>query len=54
MSGYGGKEILHRLFSDILFRGILVRYGIRETKTFQEIANYLLLNASNTVSYNID
>jgi len=29
---YGEKEILHRLFSDIIFRDILVRYGIRETK----------------------
>ena len=49
---YGEKEILHRLFSDILFRDILVRYGIRETKTFQEIANYLMAHVSNTVSYN--
>ncbi|NOQ33162.1 MAG: AAA family ATPase [Methanosarcinales archaeon] len=49
---YGEKEILHRLFSDIIFRDILVRYGVRETKTFQEIANYLMANVSNTVSYN--
>ncbi|PXF62079.1 MAG: hypothetical protein C4B59_00220 [Candidatus Methanogaster sp.] len=49
---YGEKEILHRLFGDILFRDILVRYGIRETKTFQEIANYLMANVSNTISYN--
>ena len=46
------KETLHRLFSDIIFRDILVRYGIRETKTFQEIANYLMENISNTISYN--
>ncbi|CAD7766681.1 MAG: AAA domain protein [Candidatus Argoarchaeum ethanivorans] len=49
---YGEKEILHRLFGDIIYRDILVRYGIRETKTFQEIANYLMANVSNTVSYN--
>jgi Predicted ATPase (AAA+ superfamily) len=49
---YGEKEILHRLFGDIIFRDILVRYGIRETKTFQEIANYLMANVSNTISYN--
>jgi len=29
-----------------------VRYGIRETKTFQEIVNYLVANVSNTISYN--
>ncbi len=49
---YGEKEILHRLFSDIIFRDMLVRYGIRETKTFLEIANYLMANVSNTISYN--
>ncbi len=34
---YGEKEILHRLFSDIIFRDILVRYGIRETKTLAPV-----------------
>jgi predicted AAA+ superfamily ATPase len=49
---YVEKDILRRLFSDVIFRDILVRYGVRETKTFQEIANYLLANVSNTISYN--
>jgi len=49
---YGEKDILRRLFSDVIFRDILVRYGVRETKTFQEIASYLLANVSNTISYN--
>ena len=49
---YEEKEILRRLFSDVLFRDILVRYGVRETKTFQELVNYLVANVSNTISYN--
>jgi predicted AAA+ superfamily ATPase len=49
---YGEREILHRLFSDIIFRDLLVRYRIRETNTFQEIVNYLMANISNTISYN--
>ncbi|MCK4397364.1 MAG: ATP-binding protein [Methanophagales archaeon] len=49
---YLEKDILRRLFSDVIFRDILVRYGVRETKTFQEIVNYLVANVSNTISYN--
>ncbi|VVB86717.1 AAA domain protein [uncultured archaeon] len=49
---YKEKEVLHRLYSDIIFRDIVVRYNIREVKAFQEIAGYLMSNISNTISYN--
>lgn len=49
---YKENEILHRIFNDIIFRDIIVRYSIRETKAFQEIVNYLMANISNTISYN--
>ncbi|VVB93601.1 AAA domain protein [uncultured archaeon] len=49
---YKEKDVLHRLYSDIIFRDIVVRYGIREVKTFQEIAGFLMSNISNTISYN--
>ncbi len=48
---YKEKDVLHRLYSDILFRDIVVRYGIREVKAFQEIAGFLMSNISNTISY---
>lgn len=48
---YKEKDILHRLYSDIIFRDIIVRYGIREVKAFQEISNYLMSNISNITSY---
>ncbi|MDP2754130.1 MAG: ATP-binding protein, partial [Nitrospirota bacterium] len=49
---YKEKDVLHRLYSDIIFRDIIVRYGIREVKAFQEIAGHLMSNISNTITYN--
>jgi predicted AAA+ superfamily ATPase len=49
---YGEKDVLSRLYSDIIFRDIIVRHGIREVKAFQEISGYLMSNISNRISYN--
>lgn len=49
---FGEPDVLRRLFNDILFRDIIVRYKIRETQSFQEITTNLLTNISNRVSYN--
>ena len=42
----------YRLYSDIIFRDIIVRHGIREVKAFQEISSFLMSNISNRISYN--
>lgn len=49
---YGEKDVLRRLYSDIIFRDIIVRHGIREVKAFQEISGFLMSNISNRISYN--
>lgn len=49
---YGEKDVLSRLYGDIIFRDIIVRHGIREVKAFQEISGFLMSNISNRISYN--
>jgi predicted AAA+ superfamily ATPase len=49
---YREKDVLSRLYSDIIFRDIIVRHGIREVKAFQEISGFLTSNISNRISYN--
>lgn len=49
---YRERDVLHRLYSDIIFRDIVVRYGVREVKAFQEIAGFLMSNISNMITYN--
>lgn len=46
------KDILRMLYNDIVFRDIIVRYKIRETRAFLEIADYLLSNIGSPVTYN--
>lgn len=49
---YGREEILQDIFRDILFRDIIVRYGIREDKTIQDLARHIISNAGKEFSYN--
>lgn len=49
---YEKPEILRELLLDILHRDIVSRYNIRETKTLQELAIYLLSNVGKEFSYN--
>ena len=49
-SGYVG--ILNHLFDDILTRDIAVRYGIRDVKTLQNLALYLISNVGKSVTGN--
>lgn len=44
------QEILGNLFDDILIRDIVVRYGIRDIKSLQRLALYLISNAGNSVT----
>ncbi len=46
------EELLNHLFDDILMRDIVVRYGIRDVKTLQRLALYLVSNAGNLISGN--
>lgn len=45
-------DILHQLFEDILVRDISVRYGVRDVKTLQRLALYLISNVGNLVTGN--
>jgi uncharacterized protein len=48
----GAPEILNQLFEDILIRDIAVRYGVRDVKTLQRLAFYLLSNVSKLITGN--
>lgn len=48
----GINEILNHVFEDILIRDIAVRYGIREVKTLQRLAFYLVSNVGNLITAN--
>ena len=49
---YKQPEILQELLMDILYRDIVSRYNIRDTKLLQEMAIYLLSNTGKEFSYN--
>lgn len=49
---YQKKELLVRLYEDILYRDIIARYEIKEIKALRELALYLLSNLSNLFTYN--
>ncbi|MFA6048101.1 MAG: ATP-binding protein [Parcubacteria group bacterium] len=46
------KKELEQLYQDILIKDLIVRFKIRETKTFREIALYLLSNMTLPMSFN--
>jgi len=48
----GVPEILGQLFEDILIRDIAVRYGVRDIKTLQRLAFYLLSNVGKLITGN--
>jgi hypothetical protein len=48
----GDSEELKQLYRDILIKDLIVRFKIRDTKSFREIALYLLSNISLPVSFN--
>ncbi|MCX6766587.1 MAG: ATP-binding protein [Candidatus Moranbacteria bacterium] len=46
------KEELKQLYQDVLMKDLLVRFKIRETKGFRDVALFLLSNVSTPVSFN--
>lgn len=47
---YNKNEILARLFDDILLRDIVVRYGIKDSRSLKILAVYLASNCGNLVT----
>ncbi|MEI7621787.1 MAG: hypothetical protein WCJ51_04620 [Candidatus Moraniibacteriota bacterium] len=45
------KKELQQLYQDILIKDLIVRFKIRETKTFREIALYFLSNVTAPMSF---
>ncbi|SEI44737.1 hypothetical protein SAMN05216327_101634 [Dyadobacter sp. SG02] len=48
----GLEEIMHHLFEDILVRDIAVRYGVRDVRTLQRLALYLVSNVGRLITGN--
>lgn len=48
----GKTEILSQLFSDILMRDVALRYGIRDLKSLQQLALFLISNTGNRITAN--
>ncbi len=49
---YGHPDILKTLYENILYRDVLVRYGLSDERTMLELANFLLSNQGSRISYN--
>lgn len=49
---YQEKEFLKRIYEDILYKDLIARFKIRETKLFQQLAAYLFSNVGKEISYN--
>lgn len=45
-------EYLKRIYEDILYKDLIVRFKIRDVKSFRELANYLFTNFTSEISYN--
>lgn len=49
---YNNNEILKTLYENILYRDILVRYGLNDEKSLKELAHYIFSNYATEISYN--
>ncbi|MFA6159998.1 MAG: ATP-binding protein [Parcubacteria group bacterium] len=48
----GNAEELRQLYQDVLIKDLLVRFKIRETKAFRDVALFLLSNVATPISFN--
>ncbi|MEA3458796.1 MAG: ATP-binding protein, partial [Candidatus Thermoplasmatota archaeon] len=46
-----GRSMLVRTYEDIIQKDILLRYNIKNKKTFRDLAKYLISNFSNEITY---
>ncbi|MCK5698522.1 MAG: ATP-binding protein [Candidatus Aenigmarchaeota archaeon] len=49
---YNNNELLKTLYENILYRDILVRYGLNDEKSLKELAHYIFSNYATEISYN--
>lgn len=49
---YGASEQLKKVYDDILYRDIIVRYDLKESKSLRELSLYLISNIAAPLSYN--
>ncbi|MFC1613562.1 ATP-binding protein [Patescibacteria group bacterium] len=49
---YNDNEFLKRIYEDILYKDLLVRFNIREVKAFKQLSNFLFANFTKELSYN--
>jgi len=49
---YKEMKILRKLFSDVITKDVIRRYNVRNVKTIEEIAMFLLSNSAKEFSYN--
>lgn len=45
------REILQRIYEDILYRDLLVRFQIREVEAFRKLASFLFANIGKNIGY---
>jgi predicted AAA+ superfamily ATPase len=48
---FGDPEYLKRTYDDILYRDIIVRFGIREVRSFKQLVQYIFSQVSKEASY---
>ena len=48
----GDQSVLTQLFNDLIYRGIVVRHGVRNAKVVRELGIYLATNISKEFSFN--
>ena len=46
-----GQKMVQQIYSDILNKDILLRYPIKQQRTFKKLANYLMAQFTNSVSF---
>ncbi len=47
----GNREILKRVYDDVLYRDLIVRFGIRNSSGFKNMAQYLFTNFTSEFNY---
>ena len=48
---YNDNEVLKRIYEDILYKDLALRYNVRNVKALKELALYLLTNFTSQISY---
>jgi predicted AAA+ superfamily ATPase len=52
MIKYNDDEFLMRVYEDVLYKGLIVRYKIKNIKQFKNLSQYLFTNFTSSISYN--